>query len=60
MGDEQLNPFERGERKRLLDDVDRAERDRSEKIKGAEQRYQDAKKSLEDFNRQLRTKGIKI
>ena len=62
MGNEQLTSFEVGERRRLIQQLDRTSRARylADTKKGSTQEYYYAKKELEDFNRELRKKGVKV
>ena len=62
MGNEQLTPFQIGERRRLIQQLDRTSRVRftADAKKGSTQEYYYAKKELEDFNRELRKKGVKV
>tara|TARA_Y100001963_G_scaffold74941_1_gene104064 strand:- start:5530 stop:5745 length:216 start_codon:yes stop_codon:yes gene_type:complete len=62
MGNEQLTPFEIGERKRLIQQLDRTSEARylADAKKGANQEYYYAERELKDFNRKLREKGVKV
>jgi len=62
MGNEQLTPYEIGERRRLIQQLDRTSRARylADAKKGAHQEFYYAEKELKDFNRELRKKGVKV
>mgnify|MGYP001455329878 FL=1 len=62
MGNEQLTPFQIGERRRLIQQLNRTSEARylADAKKGSKQEYYYAKKELEDFNRELRKKGVKV
>ena len=62
MGNEQLTPFEVGERRRLIQQLDRKSQERylADAKKGAYQEYYYAERELKDFNRKLRERGVKV
>lgn len=62
MGNEQLTPFEVRERRRLIQQLDRASEERylADAKKGAHQEYYYADRELKEFNRKLRERGVKV
>jgi len=62
MGNEQLTPFEVRERRRLIQQLDRASEARylADAKKGAHQEYYYADRELKEFNRKLRERGVKV
>ena len=62
MSNEQLTPFEVRERRRLIQQLDRASEARylADAKKGANQEYYYAERELKEFNRKLRERGVKV
>ena len=62
MGNEQLTPFEVGERRRLIQQLNRTSEARylADAKKGANQEYYYAERELKEFNRKLRERGVKV